>query len=91
MKKKYHGVVPPTKEDAVLAKSHLNRTLKLEKTKIAEHETQKAKAKKAKNKKSIKYNESHIAKHKEDMKEREDSKKTINEVWDRLQSLRSKR
>jgi DNA modification methylase len=87
---KYHGVVPPTKEDAVLAKSHLDRTLKLEKTKIKEHETQKAKAKKVGHKKSVKYNESHIDKHKEDVKEREDSKKTINQVWDKLQTLRSK-
>ena len=87
---KYHGVVPPTKEDAVLAKSHLDRTLTLEKKKIKEHEAQKKKAKKVGNKKSVKYNQSHIDKHKDDVKEREDSKKTINAVWDRLQTMRSK-
>ena len=89
--KKYHGVIPPTKEDAKLAKSHLDRTLKLEKTKVKEHEAQKSKAKKAGNKKSVKYNSSHIDNHKEDIKEREASKKTINQVWDTLQTLRSKK
>lgn len=85
----YHGTKPPTKEDARLAKSHLDRTLKLEKTKVKEHEAQKSKAKKAKNKKSVQYNESHIKKHKEDIAEREASKHTINQIWDKLESLRS--
>jgi hypothetical protein len=89
--KNYHGVIPPTKEDAKLARSHLDRTLKLEKTKIKEHETQKSKAKKAGNGKSVKYNESHIKNHKDDVKEREQSKATINKVWNKLQSLRSKK
>jgi len=88
--KKYHGVVPPTKEDAVLAKSHLDRTLKLEKTKIKEHENQKSKAKSMNNEKSMKYNESHIKNHKKDVEERVQSKKTINEVWDKLKSMRNK-
>ncbi len=88
--KKYHGVIPPTKEDAVLAKSHLDRTLKLEKTKIAEHVSQKAKAKKVGNKVSAIYNESHIKNHKKDVEEREQSKATINKVWNKLQSMRSK-
>jgi len=88
--KKYHGVIPPTKEDAVLAKSHLDRTLKLEKTKIVEHENQKAKAKKNGHKSSVKYNESHIKNHKKDVEEREQSKATINKVWNKLQSMRSK-
>jgi hypothetical protein len=88
---KYHGVVPPTKEDAVLADSHLDRTLKLEKTKIKEHQKQKKKAIKAGNKASVKYNQSHIDKHKDDVKERKDSKKTINKVWNKLESMRSKK
>jgi len=88
--KNYHGVIPPTKEDAKLARSHLDRTLSLEKTKIKEHEAQKAKAKKAGNKKSVNYNQSHIKNHQKDVQEREQSKATINKVWDKLQSLRSK-
>jgi len=87
---KYHGVIPPTKEDARLARSHLDRTMSLEKTKIKEHEAQKAKAKKAGNKPSVKYNDSHLKKHKEDVAERQQSKQTINKVWNKLQSLRSK-
>ena len=90
LKGTYHGVIPPTKEDAVLAKSHLDRTLNLEEDKVDEHEKQKAKAKKVGNKASVKYNESHIEKHKEDIKERQNSKKTINKVWNKLQTLRSK-
>lgn len=86
----YHGVIPPTKEDAVLAKSHLDRTLKLEQTKIKEHIKQKAKAKKMGNKKSMSYNESHIKNHKKDVAERVQSKKTIANVWNTLQSMRSK-
>lgn len=89
VKGKYHGVIPPTKEDAVMAKSHLDRTLNLEKTKIKEHEVAKKKAKKVGHKASVKYNDSHIKKHQEDVAEREQSKKTISKVWDKLQSLRS--
>ena len=88
--KKYHGVVPPTKEDAVLARSHLDRTLKLEKTKIKEHQKQKSVAKKMGHKKSMKYNESHIKNHKKDVEERVQSKKTIDAVWDKLKNMRSK-
>jgi len=88
--KKYHGVIPPTKEDAVLAKSHLDRTLKLEQTKIKEHEKQKAKAKKNGHSASAKYNESHIKNHKKDVEERVQSKKTISQVWNKLESMRKK-
>ena len=62
----YHGQKPPTKEDAKLAKSHLVRTIALEKTKVKEHEDQKAVAKKAKNSKSVKYNDSHLKEHKKE-------------------------
>jgi ABC-type nickel/cobalt efflux system permease component RcnA len=88
--KNYHGVKPPTKEDARLAKSHLDRTMDLEKQKVKEHETQKTKAKKAGNKQSVKYNESHIKNHKKDIAERQQSKKTISQIWDKLQHMRSK-
>lgn len=87
----YHGMKPPTKEDARLAKSHLDRTMALEKTKVKEHEAQKAKAKKAGHKGSVKYNESHIKSHKEDIAERTESKKTINKIWDSLQTMRNKK
>jgi hypothetical protein len=86
--KKYHGVQPPTKEDAKLARSHLDRTMSLEKQKIKEHKIQKSKAKKMGNKQSVNYNDSHIKKHKEDVAERQQSKKTINEIWDKLGSMR---
>lgn len=87
--KKYHGVIPPTKEDAKLARSHLDRTITLEKSKIKEHDAQKVKAKKAGNKKSVAYNESHSKNHMADVKDRQQSKATINKVWNKLQSLRS--
>lgn len=86
----YHGTKPPTKEDAVLANSHLTRTIALEKSKVKEHEKQKALAKRLKNKKSEKYNDSHLKEHKKDIAEREGSKRTINHIWDKLQSMRSK-
>jgi Ulp1 family protease len=86
----YHGVKPPTKEDAVLAKKHLDQTMSLEKTKVKEHQAQKYKARKAGHKKSVKYNESHIKSHQKDIKERTQSKKTINQIWDKLESMRSK-
>jgi hypothetical protein len=89
--KNYHGVKPPTKEDARLARSHLDRTMDLEKQKVKEHEVQKAKAKKVGHKQSVQYNESHIKKHKEDIAERQQSKKTINSIWDKLESLRGKK
>ena len=87
----YHGKKPPTKEDAVLAKSHLNRTIALEKQKVAEHKTQKAKAKKFGNKASVGYNQSHIDEHGKDIAKRQQSKSTINKIWDKLESLRSKK
>lgn len=87
----YHGQKPPTKEDAKLAKNHLVRTIALEKSKVKEHEDQKAIAKKAKNKKSEKYNDSHLKEHKKDIAKRESSKRTIGQIWDKLESLRSKK
>lgn len=87
----YHGVKPPTKEDAKLATSHLDRTMKLEKTKIKEHQKQKSVAQKSGNNRSVKYNESHIKDHKSDLKERSESKKTIQKIWEKLESLRSKK
>ncbi len=84
----YHGKKPPTKEDAILAKSHLDRTMDLEKQKVKEHEVQKAKAKKMGHKQSVSYNESHIKSHKKDIKERTQSKATINQIWDKLESMR---
>jgi hypothetical protein len=86
----YHGKKPPTKEDAVLAKSHLDRTIALEKQKVKEHETQKSKAKKFKNKASVNYNASHIKEHGKDIAEREQSKRTISKIWDKLQSMKGK-
>lgn len=88
--KNYHGVKPPTKEDARLARSHLDRTMSLEKKKVQEHEVQKGKAIKAGHKPSVKYNESHIKKHKEDIAERQQSKKTISQIWNKLESLKEK-
>ena len=88
--KNYHGVKPPTKEDATLARSHLDKTMTLEKQKVKEHETQKSKAKKVGNKQSVKYNESHIKNHKKDIAQRQQSKKTINSIWDKLQTLKEK-
>lgn len=87
----YHGIKPPTKEDAMLAKNHLDRTVKLEKSKVKEHEKQKLLAKKSGHKDSIKYNESHIKSHEKDIKERTQSKATINKIWDKLESLRSRK
>jgi transketolase len=72
-----------------MAKNHLDRTMALEKVKVKEHEKQKKIAKKVGHNASVKYNESHIKKHKEDIAERTASKKTINQIWDKLQSLRS--
>lgn len=87
----YHGIKPPTKEDARMAESHLDRTMALEKTKVKEHEKQKKIAKKQGHKASVKYNESHIKSHKKDIEERTESKKTISQIWDKLESLRSKK
>lgn len=87
----YHGVKPPTKEDAILAKKHLDKTMKLEKVKVKEHEIQKSKAKKMGHKKSVKYNESHIKSHKKDIQERTQSKETINQIWDKLETMRGDR
>lgn len=87
----YHGIKPPTKEDARMAKSHLDRTMSLEKVKVKEHEKQKKIAKKAGHSASVKYNDSHIKSHNKDIEERTESKKTINQIWDKLESLRSKK
>lgn len=89
VKKKYHGVKPPTKEDAKLARSHLDRTMALEEQKVKEHEKQKNKAKQAGHKQSVKYNEAHIKNHKKDIEERKDSKKTIDQIWSKLETLRA--
>lgn len=87
----YHGNKPPTKEDAKLAKSHLVRTIALEKSKVKEHEDQKAKAKEANNQESEDYNESHLKEHKKDIAKREASKQTINKIWGKLKSLRNEK
>lgn len=87
----YHGTKPPTRDDARLAKSHLNRTIALEKSKVKEHEDQKKLSKKAGNKKSEKYNDSHLKEHKKDIAKREDSKRTINQIWNKLETLRSQK
>lgn len=87
----YHGKKPPTKEDAKMAKNHLGRTISLEKSKVKEHENQKSLAKMAKNKKSMAYNDAHLKEHKKDIAKRESSKRTINQIWSKLGSLRSKK
>lgn len=86
----YHGKKPPTKEDARLAKKHLTRTISLEKSKVKEHEDQKKLANKWGNKESARYNDSHLKEHKKDIAKREGSKRTINQIWDKLESMRNK-
>lgn len=78
----YHGIKPPTKEDAQMANSHLDRTFALNASKIAEHQAAKRRAIKMGNQKSVAYNDSHLTKHQDDNKQVMKSKKT-------LQGLRS--
>jgi hypothetical protein len=87
---KYHGKLPPTSDDARMAMSHLVRTVSLDKKKVKEHEKQMKKSIKAGNKQSKDYNKSHLENHKDDIKEREQSIKTLRGIRGALKPLVSK-
>lgn len=83
----YHGIKPPTTDDARMAMSHLVRTIGLDKTKVKEHQKQMKKSVKAGNKASKDYNKSHIDNHKDDIKERQQSVKTLKGLRGALKPL----
>ena len=83
----YHGVKPPTTDDAKMAMSHLVKTIALDKSKIAEHQVAKKKAQSVGNKKSVNYNQSHIDNHQDDVDERQQSVKTLKGIRGSLKPL----
>lgn len=85
--KKYHGDIPPTKEDAKIGMSHLVRTEDLVDDKIDEHDNAFRKALKLGHKPSAKYHKSHLKKHEAEKKEIEQSKKTLRAVRGSLPTL----
>jgi len=84
---KYHGKKPPTKEDAKMAMSHLDRTEDLNESKIQEHLKALKKAKDKGHKKSQEYNKAHIDKHEDDNDEVKQSKKTLRAIRGKLPKL----
>lgn len=73
----YHGPKPVTKSDVKLAKKHLKVTMALEKKKISEHQTA---AKRTSNPRSKSYNQAHVKAHQKDVKQRQQSLKTISKL-----------
>lgn len=86
---KYHGDIPPTKEDAKIGMSHLNRTGDVVDDKIDEHENALQDRLKMGKKKSAKYHKSHLKKHEEEKKKIEQSKKTLMAIRGKLPTLAS--
>ena len=73
----YHGRKPVTKTDVSMARKHLKVTMALERKKVAEHQTAK---KNTSNTRSKAYNDAHIKAHQKDIKQRQQSLKTISKL-----------
>lgn len=72
--------MPKTRNDVELGMRHLDRTIKLEKSKIADHRKAAAQAKKAGDKGSVRYNEAHLKGHEKDIKDRKKAYKKYAKV-----------
>jgi len=72
--KSYHGPLPVTPKDKVMAKQHLNATKTLLQSKIKDHAQAKATTPDPKSKA---YNQSHLISHKKDLQEVNNSLRTL--------------
>lgn len=72
--------MPKTKADVKLGMKHLERTIKLEQSKISDHRKAAQAAKKAGNKGSMQYNLSHLKGHQADIKDRQKAYKKYRKV-----------
>ena len=72
--------MPRSKADVALGMKHLQRTIKLEKSKIADHRKAAAVAKKAGDKGSYRYNVAHLKGHEADVKDRQKAYKKYNKA-----------